>query len=232
VFWFLVTKTIWQGKNYQFARPCEKCNRSRHTGKKTSCSKVVTSSMGHKAWKRMPQQGGPFIPLAFYYPTVIDPFKLFLLVRGPPEENFLRYGVSIWRTNKRRKQRWKTARFGARRNFEESTIWCLTQCDCFTKLELHCSNVAWWLWSPVLLVVTTLEQFYHLFLLVLEDFERCAMWDHKKLLQLSWVDGLSAGKERDFMVHHLGVGFKKKPCYWLLQAMGQTQAISLPESCK
>ena len=61
--------------------------------------------MGHKAWKRMPQQGGPFIPLAFYYPTVIDPFKLFLLVRGPPEENFLRYGVSIWRTNKRRKQR-------------------------------------------------------------------------------------------------------------------------------
>jgi hypothetical protein len=29
--------------------------------------------------------------------------------------------------------------------------------------------------SPVLLVVTTLEQFYNLFLLVLEDFERCAM---------------------------------------------------------
>ena len=84
---------------------------------------------------------------------------------------------TVWCTKKRRKHM-KTARFGARRNFDKSTIWCLTPGHCFTKLELHhddaCDEwctVAWWLWSPVLLVVTTLEQLYYSFWFwkILED---------------------------------------------------------------
>ena len=40
--------------------------------------------------------------------------------------------------------------------------------------------------------------------------------DNEKLLHLRWMDGLGAGKKRDFMVHHLGAGFWRKlftDCY-------------------
>ena len=45
-----------------------------------------------------------------------------------------------------------------------------------------------------------LPRFVHLgmVLLVLQGFGRCAMWDHKKLLQLRWMEGLGAGEKRWF----------------------------------
>ena len=45
-----------------------------------------------------------------------------------------------------------------------------------------------------------LPRFVHLgmVLLVLQGFGRCAMWGHKKLLQLRWMEGLGAGEKRWF----------------------------------
>ena len=82
---FFDTKTIWPGQIYQVAHPRAKCNRCHHAGMKTSCPRVVTSSMGQKTGKVchcMPN-GGAYTPLAFSYSTIIIPFKILLLLTLP-----------------------------------------------------------------------------------------------------------------------------------------------------
>ena len=81
---FFDTKTIWPGQIYQVAHPRAKCNLCHHAGMKTSCPRVVTSSMGQKTGKVchcMPN-GGAYT-LAFSYSTMIIPFKIILLLTLP-----------------------------------------------------------------------------------------------------------------------------------------------------
>ena len=63
------TKTIWPGQIYQVAHPRANCNRCHYAGMKTSCPRVVTSSMGHKTGKVchcMPN-GGAYTPSIFLF---------------------------------------------------------------------------------------------------------------------------------------------------------------------
>ena len=148
---------------------------------------------------------------------------------------------TIWRTKKRRKEH-GLVHEETQKTHENSTIWCTTELRKehdlvpYTRPLLHQAGAppwwcVWWMmYSSLMAVITSSVGSDNswtviLFLLILEDFGRCAMWDHKKLLQLSWMDGFGAGNQRDFMVHHLGAGFSKNTFCWLLQHTGNSQYI-------